>query len=126
VRSRVSRAGTFSLSFLLLAAPPVSAQAPPLPSPLRREAPPPRSGIAQDFMTWLRHLNGTGNNHRRATSSLPLPRPRPAELKSETIESSKAPAELSPETIEKSEAPAQPAPASDESEKEKTSAPLND
>jgi hypothetical protein len=59
-------------------------------------------------------------------AELPLPRPRPAELKPETIESSKAPAELSPETIEQSEAPAQPAPASDESEKETTSAPLND
>jgi hypothetical protein len=124
VKWRALRIGTFSLLFLLLAAPPVRAQMPPVPTPPRREAPPPRSGIAHDFMTWLRHLNGTGNNHRRATSSLPLPRPRPVELKPETIESSKTPAVLSPAPIEQK--PTQPAPAPDEPGKEMTSAPLND
>ena len=64
MRSSVLRAGTLSQSFLLLAALPVRAQAPPMPTPPRREAPPPRSGIAHDFMTWLGHLTGTGNNHR--------------------------------------------------------------
>ncbi len=126
MRSSVLRAGTLSLSFLLLAALPVRAQAPPMPTAPRREAPPPRSGIAQDFMTWLGHLTGTGNNHRRATSSLPLPRPRPVELAPTAIEPSKAPPEVSPAPLEQSEMPAQPAPASEETEKEMTSAPLND
>jgi hypothetical protein len=126
VRSRVLRAGAFLLSSVLLAALPVRAQAPSVPPNPRREAPPPRSGTAQDFMTWLRHLTGTGNNHRRATPSLPLPRPRPGELAPTAIEPSKAPPELSPAPMEHSEVPAQPAPASEETEKEMTSAPLND
>jgi hypothetical protein len=127
VRPMVFSAGAFSLSFLLLAAPPVIAQAPPTPPRQREAPPPPRSGTAQDFAIWLRQLTGIGNNHhRRGASSLPLPRPRPVELAPGTMESSKAPAELSPAPIEQSEAPAQPAPASDDSEKETTSAPLND
>ena len=125
MRSRVLRAGAFLLSSVLLAALPVRAQAPSVPPNPRREAPPPRSA-AQDFMTWVRHLTGTGNNHRRAAPSLPLPRPRPVELAPTTMESSKAPPELSPAPMEQGEVPAQPAPASEETEKELTSAPLND
>jgi hypothetical protein len=127
MRTRVLlRAAAFLLLSVLLATLPVRAQAPSAPPNPRREAPRPQSGTAQDIMTWLRHLTGTGNNHRRAAPPLPLPRPRPVELAPAANEPSKEPPELSPARIEQSEVPVQPAPASEETEKEMTSAPLND
>jgi hypothetical protein len=125
MRTRILlRTAAFLLLSVVLATLPVRGQAPSAPPSPRREAPRPQSGTAQDFMTWLRHLTGTGNNHRRAAP--PLPRPRPVELAPTANEPNKEPPELSPARIEQSEVPAQPAPASEETEKEMTSAPLND
>jgi len=127
MRTRVLlRAAAFLLLSVSLATLPVRAQAPSVVPNPRREAPRPPSGTTQDFMTWLRHLTGTGNNHRRAAPPLPLPRPRPVELAPTANEPGNEPRELSPARIEQSEVPTQPAPASEETEKEMTSAPLND
>ena len=107
MRLKSLRAATF---FLLLAAESVHAQA-PLPAP--PQAPAPRSGIAHNFITWLRHLAHT-RAHHWATSSPPLPRPRPGELAPASVESTKAPAELAPASGEPGKAPAELAPTSAE------------
>jgi hypothetical protein len=67
VQASVLKAATFSLSFLLLAAGSVHAQAP------------------HDFVSWLRQVGRTDAQHPHAPigvhhPSPPLPRPRPAEL----------------------------------------------
>ena len=121
LNARVLRVATFSLSFLLLAAASVHAQAPPLSPPAPRESPRP----GQDFISWLRHLVPTQRRQSRA-ASIPLPRPRPAELTPTPIEPSNAPAELAPTSVEPAKAPAELAPAPDESKEETAPVPLND
>ena len=111
-----------SLLFLLLAAASVHAQAPPLSLPSLREAPRP----GQDFLSWLRHLVPTQRSQSRAVSSIPLPRPRPAELTTKPIEPSNAPAELAPASVDPAEAPAELAPAPDGSKEQTAPVPLND
>jgi hypothetical protein len=76
VQVGVFKASTFCLLVLLLLTPlPIRAQVPLSPP----EARSPLSEIAHDISTWFRHVTGTGPKHG-ATSSLSLPRPRPAGL----------------------------------------------
>lgn len=100
MRLRVLGAARFSLSFLLLAAASVHAEAPPLPPPAPPEAPPPASGFTPPYKIivaqWgervvpprpIPHVT-----HHPAASSPPLPRPRPAELAPAPVAPNKAPA----------------------------------
>jgi hypothetical protein len=93
VRSRALGAAAFFLSFHLLAAASAHAQGPQSPS----KTPPPSSGIAHDFFTWLHHVTGAGPHRHRIVSSPPLPRPRPAQL-------AKAPVELPAAAVDPNDA----------------------
>jgi hypothetical protein len=75
VQARVFKASGFCLLVLLLLTPlPIRAQ-----MPLSRSEASPLSEIAHDISTWFSHVTGTAPKHG-ATSSIPLPRPRPAGL----------------------------------------------
>jgi hypothetical protein len=71
VQAEAFKTATFSLSFLLLAVASSNAQTP--------------SQAPHDFISWLHQVGGAGAQRPRARigahlPSLPLPRPRPAEL----------------------------------------------
>ena len=51
-----------------------------------RSKPPPSSGIAHNFFTWLHHVTGAGPHRHRIVSAPPLPRPRPAQLAKVPVE----------------------------------------
>jgi hypothetical protein len=100
VRSSVLVAAAFFLSFHLLAAASAHAQG---PQSEMRSKPPPSSGIAHNFFTWLHHVTGAGPHRHRIVSAPPLPRPRPAQL-------AKVPVELPAAAVEPNKAqPAAPA-----------------
>jgi hypothetical protein len=96
VQARVLKAATFSLSFLLLAATSVQAQAP------------------HDFISWLRQVGSSGAQHPRAGIGAhhplpPLPRPRPPELA--VVAPAAEPASAAPNTAESEDAHEQASPA---------------
>jgi hypothetical protein len=96
MKSRVLGVAAFFLSFHLLAAASAHAQGPQSPTPSK--PPPPSSGTAHDFFTWLHHVTGGDGTHRhRIVSTPPLPRPRPAQL-------AKAPEELPAAAVEPNKA----------------------
>jgi hypothetical protein len=97
VRSRVAGAAAFFLSFGLLAAASAYAQGPQSPTPTPPQPRPLVSGVAHDFVTWLRHVTRTGTHRHRLVTSPPLPRPRPAQL-------AKAPVEVPAAAVEPNEA----------------------
>jgi hypothetical protein len=95
VQARVLKAATFSLSFLLLAATSVHAQAP------------------HDFISWLRQVGSSGAQHPRAAIgahhlSPPLPRPRPAELAAVALQAEPASAGRNTAESESAHEQAQP------------------
>jgi hypothetical protein len=96
MKTRVSRAASFSLFFLLSVFAPAHAQA--ATSGALSEPPSPLSAIVHDFTTWLNHVAGNGaNNHRAGRYPSPLPRPRPAaELASHPVASNKEWSEFVP------------------------------
>jgi len=103
VRSRLRGAAALSLSFLLVAAASVHAQAPQAASPDRRS---PLSEVAHNFTSWLNRVTGSSAPHHRATSLLPLPRPRPADHLSPPVASNKELSTLAPApTAPKNKAP---------------------
>ena len=83
MRSSVLGAAAFFLSFHLLAAASAHAQG---PHSEMRSKPPPSSGIAHNFFTWLHHVTGAGPHRHRIVSAPPLPRPRPAQLAKVPVE----------------------------------------
>jgi hypothetical protein len=95
---RVKAIGTaaIALSFLLLTAAAVHAQASQT-APAERGSP--LSEIAHDLTTWFSHVTGSSPNHHRVTSSLPLPRPRPAEPAPTPVVSNGGPSEAPPAAI---------------------------
>jgi hypothetical protein len=97
VRAKAIGAATLALSFLLLTAGAVRSQA---PQPAPGESRSPLSEIAHDFTTWLNHVTGSSSSHHRgASSSPPLPRPRPAEPAPSSVVSNGAPPAAVPAAI---------------------------
>jgi hypothetical protein len=90
VRTRLTGVATLSVLFLLSAAASI-AQTPQAAPPQSRS---PLSEIAHDFTSWLSRVTASPAHHHRATSSLPLPRPRPVEQPATPLASNKGPSEL--------------------------------
>lgn len=88
----VLKPATLSVFLMALVAGSVHAHTPPSARPEARSSP--LSEIAHDFSTWWSRVTGTGANHRRATSSPPLPRPRPAEVARAGVVQNQDPAEV--------------------------------
>jgi hypothetical protein len=84
---------TLVLSFLLLAAAAVRAQA---PQSAPTESRSPLSELAHDFTTWLNRVTDNSANHHRTAPSPPLPRPRPAEATPTPIVSNGGPPQAAP------------------------------
>jgi hypothetical protein len=121
MKLRVLRTVSFSLFFLLSAVALVHAQTPPAAP---TEAPSRLSAIVHDFTGWLDHIGGTSPDHRRVSSqSLPLPRPRPAELSPTSVASNKPPAEVAPALLVSEKQPLEVAPTT-VAPKKKTPAPI--
>jgi hypothetical protein len=119
VRSSVLGAAAFFLSFHLLAA--ASAHAQGRHSEMRSK-PPPSSGIAHNFFTWLHHVTGAGPHRHRIVSAPPLPRPRPAQLAKVPVEQPAA-AALEPKKAQPAATAVQPNNAPGAAERDRAPAP---
>src|ERR1700687_1648506 len=71
----------------------------------------PLAEIAHDISTWLSSVTTSGPNHHRASSSIPLPRPRPWELTPAPLASNNKPSELTPAPLISSNKASEFAPA---------------
>jgi hypothetical protein len=105
-------ASPLAAALLRVAAPSVYAQAPQQQRPAPQEAA--RSGVSHDVISRLRQFAPTQRRQSRAVSLPPLPRPRPAELTSTTMEPTSE--ELAPASVQsdQTQTPKELAPAPDE------------
>ena len=113
-------ASPLAAALLRVVAPSVYAQAPQQQRPAPQEAA--RSGVSHDVISRLRQFAPTQRRQSRAVSLPPLPRPRPAELTSTTMEPTSE--ELAPASVQsdQTQTPKELAPAPDEPNE----GPLND